>query len=105
MVFDRAFYRADDDARADHVGNAAVLADRAFDFDKRRRDCRTCLARFACLPYRNVDVRQTRDDSRSLEMDSAKIILDFRFWIDFRGIDFALEDFSYEQEIRLFVGL
>ena len=74
LDFDCAVFRADCDARADFVGNASVLANRAFDFNKRFGNRRTYLAGGACLSRRNVDVRKTRDDSRSLEMDSTGLM-------------------------------
>ncbi len=75
MGFNRAVFRADYDARANLGGNASVLANRAFYIYQRFDNRRIGLACCKSLPRRNADVWQARDNSRSVEVDSAKLIL------------------------------
>ena len=73
LGFDYAVRRADDDADSHPFGNASVLANRRFDSRKSGDDHWFGLARLARLSRRNADVWQTRDDSRSLEMDQTEL--------------------------------
>jgi hypothetical protein len=73
LGFHSAIFRADYDAGQDFGRDASILANRAFYFHQCRDNRRFGMAGFQSLSHRNVDVWQAGDDSRSLEMDSAKL--------------------------------